>query len=142
MTSKLHCPNAGYEKNSNKTTQEELRKRSKQSKPIECHLCKRTFADRAEYKKHLKIHSKVRRYECSICKKMIVGRIPYMKHLTEVHSDESGSVLRACKYCSKEFKKPSDLVSIYPFFQTSSTNVCTEDELLCCNNYLFKSTTR
>lgn len=34
-----------------------------------------------------------------------------MKHLNDAHSDENGSMLRSCKYCSKEFKKPSDLVS-------------------------------
>lgn len=90
----------------------ESEKRKNPQKPIECHLCKRTFTDRPEYKNHLKIHSKARRYECSICKKLIVGRIPYMKHLNDLHSDENGSMLRSCKYCSKEFKKPSDLVSI------------------------------
>lgn len=99
----------------NTTTNDQSKKRKKLLKPIECHLCKRTFTDRPEYKNHLKFHSKARRYECSICKKLIVGRITYMKHLNDAHSDGSGSMLRTCKYCSKEFKKPSDLVSFIKF---------------------------
>lgn len=113
--SALDVSNHISKERSNKTINES-EKRKKPQKPIECHLCKRTFTDRPEYKNHLKIHSKARHYECSICKKLIVGRIPYMKHLNDVHSDENGSMLRSCKYCSKEFKKPSDLVSIIKFF--------------------------
>lgn len=100
-----------------KVLKEDFQNREMQQKLIDCHLCKRTFTDRSEYKNHLKIHSKARRYECSICKKLIIGRIPYMKHLNDVHSDANGSLLRSCKYCSKEFKKPSDLVSMLKSFQ-------------------------
>lgn len=112
-----------HKRNIKNNIKEEHKRRKKQSKSIECHLCKTSFTDRVEYKNHLKVHSKARRYECSICKKMIIGRIIYMKHLSDAHSDENGSVLRACKYCSKEFKKPSDLVSLLAFFNNNPTGL-------------------
>lgn len=109
-------PDPPNEKNDQETPENNKktpRKHKKVIVSIECHLCRKKFSGGAEYKNHLKSHTKARRYDCSICKKIILSRTSYMKHLNDAHSDENGLVLRNCKYCTKQFKKPSDLVSFF-----------------------------
>lgn len=54
-----------------------------------------------------------KQFSCNKCNKMFVAKNSYLKHLHQEHKDSKKSENNAhpCTYCSKIFKKRSDLVS-------------------------------
>lgn len=83
-----------------------------QNATFKCEVCSKLFSHKASLDRHLGTHSVKSNIVCGICKTVVSGRSQYIKHLA-AHKGPKGSLLRSCKFCFKEFKKPSDLVSYF-----------------------------
>lgn len=79
-----------------------------ESKKIECTVCKKVFTQTILYRKHMKIHSNVR---CLKCKQIFSSKAAYLEH-APIHNVSVSGNLFECEFCTKRFKKSSDLVSI------------------------------
>ncbi|XP_033989765.1 oocyte zinc finger protein XlCOF22-like [Trematomus bernacchii] len=67
-------------------------------KPFICSICKKSFAQRVYLKKHMRIHTGERPFICSICKKSFTERGDLKKHM-RVHTGEKPYSCSICKRC-------------------------------------------
>lgn len=75
---------------------------------VQCEKCQKILKDKDALKAHMRLHMFKKSFECRVCEKVLVGRKTYQKHRA-THAKHTN--LYNCKFCGKEFKKASDLVS-------------------------------
>ncbi|XP_033934796.2 uncharacterized protein [Pseudochaenichthys georgianus] len=74
-------------------------------KPFSCSVCERTFAQRGNVKKHMRIHTGEKPFSCSICKKHFAQRGNLKDHM-RIHTGEKPFI---CSICKKSFGQRGDL---------------------------------
>ncbi|XP_034072382.1 zinc finger protein 771-like [Gymnodraco acuticeps] len=80
-------------------------RRSAGEKPFGCSLCEKTFTQRGNLNRHMRIHSGEKTFGCSICKKYFAQRGDLNKHM-RIHTGEKPFI---CTICKKSFADRGDL---------------------------------
>lgn len=73
--------------------------------PLYCEKCGKKFKKKAQYERHIRIHSKNKPFVCEICGNGFLDKKTYRKHVTR----HDKSRLHQCTLCSRQFTHRYDL---------------------------------
>ncbi|KAK6486148.1 zinc finger X-chromosomal protein-like isoform X1 [Huso huso] len=73
--------------------------------PFACKRCKRSFGQRNDLKKHVKVHRGRRMYQCQYCDYSTADASGFKRHVISIHTKEYP---HRCDYCTKGFRRPSE----------------------------------
>ncbi|XP_068751833.1 zinc finger protein 883-like [Montipora capricornis] len=82
-----------------------LQRRHPEKTRHQCNLCKKTFADSTDLKRHLRIHSNQRPFQCNVCHKRFRQKGQLKVHLRS-HTRDKPYV---CDQCNKPFRQGAHL---------------------------------
>merc|ERR1712098_355396 len=79
------------------------------TKPFKCTVCYRSFGKKYDLKIHCRLHSDELVEKCKLCKMTFKDPANLRKHVKNIHQNKDKPKPFSCRYCHKQFSRKESL---------------------------------